>query len=177
MKKKILSSVLAAGIFANVANAYFLPTFKKGTTFGIQAKSVNFDKLNVKEKTAYGLYYGVVWDLGKPAAWGIKLNFEVDYAKMKDSDDKDFTYTDYYAILAPSYTFVFDSSNLRVYAGGKFGFVDMENTSNPSYGVVGGVEFNYKRLNLGVEYMSGTMTMKSGDYKISEATGYLGFNF
>lgn len=182
MKKinKLLAGLVLGGVIATGANAYGIihPTFKKGATFGVQVKSVNFDdKLQIDESPAYGLYYGFNWDLGKPYAWGVKINFELDFANMKTSDGDSFTYSDYYATIAPTYTFALPKGNIRVYAGGKFGFVGLENDSDPAYGAVGGVEYNYKALNVGVSYMTGTLTTNAGDFDISEVTGYIGYNF
>jgi len=182
MKKtnKLIAGLVLGAVLATGVSAYGIvqPTFKKGSTFGIQAKSVSFDdKLQVDESPVYGLYYGFNWDLGNPGAWGVKFNFELDFGNMKDSKGEDFTYSDYYATVAPTYTFEAGKGNIRVYAGGKFGFVGFENDTDPAYGAIAGIEYNYKALNLGVSYMSGTMSTNAGDFDISEIAGYIGYNF
>ncbi len=182
MKKtsKLKTGLVLIALLATGANAYVVvqPKFKKGSIFGIQAKSVSFDdKLQVDESPVYGIYYGFNWDFGDPGAWGVKINFELDFGNMKDSEGANFTYSDYYATVAPTYTFAAGNGNVKVYAGGKFGFVGFENDSDPAYGAIAGVEYNYNALNVGISYMNGTITTNTGDFDISEVTGYIGYNF
>ena len=171
----VLGSVMISGASAT---PIIHPTFKKNTTFGVQVKSVSFDKkLELDDSNVYGLYYGFNWDFGKKDAWGLKLNFEIDAGSMKDSDNNSFTYTDYYVIAAPSYTFGFNNSNVRLYGGAKFGYSGFESTEGYNYGYVLGVDYNYKALNIGVNYFSGTTDIQGFDFDISEVGGYIGYNF
>jgi hypothetical protein len=171
----VLGSVVSSSAFAS---SLIYPTFRKSSTFGVQVKSVSFDKkLGLDDSAVYGLYYGMNWDFGERAAWGMKLSFELDGASMKDSDGKSFIYMDYYALMAPSYTFVFGKSNLSIYGGAKFGYNKFENTNGYAYGYVVGVEYDYKALNIGANYFSGTTVISGFDFDISEIGGYIGYNF
>jgi hypothetical protein len=171
----ILSSVLVSGASAY---AVFVPRKVKGATIGLQTKFVDFDsKLKLDDKNVYGIYYDINFDPGEPLAWGVKIGFSLDYASMKDDDGKSFGYYDYYAKIAPTYSFGVQGGNIRVYAGAKFGYNGFESTTGYTYGAIGGVEFNYKAINAGINYFKGTTDINGLDFDISEAGVYVGYNF
>jgi hypothetical protein len=182
MKKigKFITGVVLGSIIATGASAapLFIPKKTRGATIGIQTKSVSFDnKLGLKDNTVYGLFYDINFDFGQPLAWGMKIGFSVDYAKMTDSAGEDFNYYDYYAVVAPSYAIGAGAGNIKLYAGAKFGYNGFENSTGYAYGGVAGVEYNYKALNLGVNYFTGTTDIEGFDFDISEIKGYVGYNF
>jgi hypothetical protein len=182
MKKtnKLTAGLVLGAILATGASAYGIvqPKFKKGATFGIQAKSVSFDdKLGLKDTTVYGVFYDINKDTGEPLAWGIKLGFELDYANMDDSEGNAFTYYDYYLKLAPTYAVSAGDGNVKFYAGGKFGYNGFEESTGYTYGYMAGVEYNYKALNAGVDYFSGTTDIEGIDFQINEIKTYIGYNF
>ena len=182
MKKtnKLMAGMVLGALLAVSASGMniVLPKKIRGTSFGIQAKSVSFEsKLAVKDTTVYGLYMHLNKDLGAPLAWGYKLGFEIDYANMDTDNGKSFNYTDYYALFAPTYTIGTGGGNIRFYAGGKFGYNGFENSTGYTYGYIAGAEYNYKMLNVGVDYFSGTTDIEGFDFDISEAGLYLGLNF
>ena len=182
MKK--LSLVLMGAVFGVSLNAAALPIFKfhktydKSTTVGIQYKNVDIKNSGLKSGGVYGLVVNFRSELGEEGYWGLKFTNEFDYGKLDAENSSDtFTYFDYILGIGPSYRI--NKLNVELFATGKVGYVNLENTEGYFWGWNVGAEYRpFKWLTLGVGYDSGTYATSSGlTFDMTSYKGYVGINF